>query len=65
LRIRVPTPPKEDSPEPVDGELIDEETGAVLKDWREEVPPEPPPEEDDYKESERGEAEDELTGERC
>jgi len=65
LRIRVPTLPKEELPEPVEGDLIDEETGAVLKDWRDEVPPEPPPAEDDYGEPEPDGEEDELTDERC
>lgn len=45
-RIVVPAPPEEPvelTREPVPGEPIDEETGAVLKDWRAEVPTAHPP----------------------
>ncbi len=40
LRIKVPYPHSKPDPHP--GELIDEETGAVLKDWRDEQPRERP-----------------------
>lgn len=39
-RIQVPYPPS--NPPPVPGYLIDEETGAVVKDWRDEQPQEKP-----------------------
>ena len=40
MRIQVPHPPLK--PAPVTGELIDEETGAVPKDWRDEQLPKEP-----------------------
>jgi hypothetical protein len=37
-RVRVPPPP----PPPVEGVLIDEETGAAVRDWRDDYEPPPP-----------------------
>lgn len=66
-RIRVPVPPRVEPPEPEEGILIDDETGAVLKDWRDEIPPDLPPSEPEHEEPEPEPEpdEDELTHERC
>lgn len=61
LRVKVPLPLK---PESVEGDLLDDETGAVVKDWRAEAP-KPPPTEIEYEEPEDEEEEDERSGERC
>jgi hypothetical protein len=54
-RIIVPSPPPEEPPDPVMGDLIDPETGATVRDWRAEVPPASPP--SDPEEGARGDPE--------